>query len=713
VAAADSSGRVWVAWQGWRNGKASIFSSVQNGDGFSKAAAVASSAGNEWNPAIAADAAGRVSVAWDSYRNGSYDVYARTATAAGTWGKEMAVAATPLYEAYPSIAYDPAGTLWVAYEEGAEHWGKDFGAYESTGVSLYAGRAIRLRGLSKDGSLLEPGADPGTVLPGGVSTPNDETSRQAMVEDWQRPDPEAYKRRGANQATAGPGTLRRVPKNTMPRLKVDASGRLWLACRSQHPFFWSNIGTVYTEFLTSYSGSAWTPAMYLHHTDNLLDNRPALVTARPGELLVIDSSDGRRQFHSFSYMPGMRTSREEEKAEDPYNNDLYMSRIDLGPAGGSPAAKPAAAAATAGMDARDKAELASVAGMRNYRLQTAGGPLRVLRGEFHRHSEISMDGGNDGSIIDQYRYMLDASYMDWVGCCDHDTGAGREYTWWMSQKLTDIFYNTGKFVSMFHYERSVQYPEGHRNVIFAQRGVRVLPRLPRTDETPVVKAPDTLMLYAYLKKFDGIVASHTSGTAIGTDWRDNDPDSEPVVEIYQGDRQNYEMPDAPRSNSDKDSIGGWKPKGFVNLALEKGYKMAFEASSDHISTHMSYCNLLAKDATRASVLEAFKKRHVYGATDDILAEFTTGTHMMGDAFTASAAPQFRIKLTGTAPFAKVHVIKDNAYVYSTSPGKAAVDITWKDSSPSMGKTSYYYVRGEQADGEIVWVSPMWVTYQGR
>ena len=30
--------------------------------------------------------------------------------------------------------------------------------------------------------------------------------------------------------------------------------------------------------------------------------------------------------------------------------------------------------------------------------------------------------------------------LDWVGCCDHDNGAGREYTWWITQKLTDIFY---------------------------------------------------------------------------------------------------------------------------------------------------------------------------------------------------------------------------------------------------------------------------------
>src|SRR6202011_3432749 len=208
-------------------------------------------------------------------------------------------------------------------------------------------------------------------------------------------------------------------------------------------------------------------------------------------------------------------------------------------------------------------------------------------------SEISMDGGGDGTILDQWRYSIDTAALDWIGCCDHDNGGGREYSWWMTQKQTQIFYAPGKFVPMFNYERSVQKPQGPPTVIFAQRGIRTLPRLPKTDENTAGSAPDTQMLYGYLKAFDGIVASHTSGTNMGTDWRDNDPLREPVVEIYQGERQNYEMPGAPRTNTAEDSIGGWRPKGFVNLALEKGYKLSFQASSDHVSTHMSYCNILA------------------------------------------------------------------------------------------------------------------------
>ena len=61
--------------------------------------------------------------------------------------------------------------------------------------------------------------------------------------------------------------------------------------------------------------------------------------------------------------------------------------------------------------------------------------------------------------------------------------------------------------------------------------------------------------------------------------------------------------------------------------------------------------------------------------------------------------------------AKVQIIKDGEYVYSTQPGKKDVSFTWTDTAAVKGKTSYYYVRGEQSDGELVWVSPMWIRYE--
>ena len=705
VAATDSKGRVWVAWQGWRNGRAAIFAAAQDGAGFGKPAAVSKSTANEWNPAIAADSNGRVSVAWDSYRNGNYDVYVRTAAGPGSWGAETPVAATRRYEAYPSIAYDPAGTLWIAYEDGPEKWGKDFGAYETTGFSLYEGSAVRLRGIDKTGRAVEAPLDPGMALPGTPDRRLDTDHRQGVSVDWTVPDPGLAKARAESRGPVPP----QAPKNTSPRLTVDSSGRLWLAVRSAHPIWWNPLGTVWTEHVASFDGNSWTGPVYIDHTDNLLDNRPALVSTHGGELMVIGSSDARRQFYLSERSIGQDGFTMQEY-KDPYNNDLYMSTLALPPAAGPFSPKAAGKVTAEAPGAEVTQERATVARLRGYRYKSSDGPLRIMRGEFHRHSEISMDGGNDGKILDQFRYMIDAAGMDWVGCCDHDNGGGREYSWWINQKVDDILYSQGKFIPMFMYERSVAYPEGHRNVIFAERGIHTLPRLPKTEEDTPGKAPDTQMLYRYLKQFNGIVASHTSGTNMGTDWRDNDPDTEPVVEIYQGDRQNYERPGAPRTNTANDSIGGWRPKGFVDQALERGYRLSFEASSDHISTHMSYSNILSKDGTREGLLDAFHKRHVYAATDDILADFRSGSHIMGDAFSTSTPPELSVEFIGAKPFARVLIIKDDKYVYTAEPKTARVKFTWKDTAPTPGKTSYYYVRGEQEDGEVVWASPMWITY---
>jgi hypothetical protein len=703
AAATDSQGRVWVAWQGWQNGKASIFAATQNRNSFSAPVLVSSSTGDEWNPAIAADGSGRVTVAWDSYRNGDYDIFMRTATS-GSWDKESAVAASARYEAYPSLAYDPAGRLWIAYEEGGERWGKDFGAYDTTGLALYQGRAIRLIGFDRDGRAVRPAADPGPAMPGVPILKADSRARQSDAGDqWMKPDTANSTERGDNRAARNV----QAPKNTSPRLHIDSSGRVWLALRSSHPVWWNPIGTVWSEYVLSYDGARWTGPIFLSHSDNLLDNRPALVTPRAGELLVLGSADGRRQFHrieQFATPTGMNPN----VPSDPFNNDLFANEITLGAAPGPIGVAPAESV-RATSSGSDQPERAAVARMRDYRK----GNLRILRGEFHRHSEISMDGGNDGTLLDQWRYAIDTGALDWIGCCDHDNGGGREYTWWITQKLTDIFYSPGRFVPMFNYERSVVYPEGHRNVIFAQRGIRTLPRLPLSRPDESVPAPDTQMLYAYLKAFNGITAAHTSGTLMGTDWRDNDPLVEPAVEIYQGDRQNYEMPDAPRSNSEKDSIGGWRPKGFIDLALDKGYKLSFEASSDHISTHISYANIYAAGSNREAVLEGFKKRHLYASTDNILADVHSGEHMMGDQFSTPSAPTLQVKLTGTAPFGKVVIVKDGKYVYSTEPKTAKVDFAWRDMAAASGKMSYYYVRGEQENGELVWASPMWITYTGK
>ena len=94
-----------------------------------------------------------------------------------------------------------------------------------------------------------------------------------------------------------------------------------------------------------------------------------------------------------------------------------------------------------------------------YRTRIDGKDHRLLRGDLHRHTELSWDegGANDGSLDDYYRYMLDAASLDFGANTEHQGGAW-PYWWWYSQKMSDMYHLPGAYVSLFAHERSASYP---------------------------------------------------------------------------------------------------------------------------------------------------------------------------------------------------------------------------------------------------------------
>ena len=106
VAATDAKGRVWVAWQGAREGAFRILERHQTGSGWSPEARVSVQANSCWTPAIAAAADGRVAIAWDTYEKGDYDVWLREFDAGGAPGEPKPAATSPQYEARPAITYE-------------------------------------------------------------------------------------------------------------------------------------------------------------------------------------------------------------------------------------------------------------------------------------------------------------------------------------------------------------------------------------------------------------------------------------------------------------------------------------------------------------------------------------------------------------------------------------------------------------------------------
>jgi len=763
VAAADSSGRVWVAWQGYRGSNLQILASAEQAVGstpatFTPETVISSTARNNWDPAIAAAPSGEVAIAWDTYEKGDYDVYVRRVHFGDpiTMDPPIPVATTEKFEARASLVYDASSVLWIAYEVSGPSWGKDFGAYDSSGIPLYQNHNIEVRFVVGN-KVNAPSDDVSRVLPGqageavdsgqplivsGLMFPICSGTNKAQapppatgcitLPDFKQPDIAL-----ATGRTPGKGLPRNLgAENSFPRLATDG-GTIYLAYRVFNGLGVSTgnatgppVGSIWSEQLVYFDGSRWNGPGIFDNSDGLLDNRPAMVPLAAGQVLIAQATDHR-----------LSPLREGTPQLDGVDSDIYALELQVqttGPVATPPPGSPVAAQPGAPAPATTS-EDAAAALLRNYRTTFNGETVQLVRGDFHRHTELSFDGFADGPLVDAYRYGIDAAAMDWFSCCDHDNGGAREYSWWLAQKYTDAYLLGDAFVPVFYYERSLDWPRGHRNVMFQKRGVRPLPRLPPAKKGSTSQ-PDTQWLYSYLRFFSqrlpygnrGRTAAHTSATSQGTDWSDNDRFMEPMVEIYQGDRQSYEacpqitgepctllpaMPNTARSNHASDSISGYHEPGYVSNALiTKKYMLGFEASSDHVSTHISFTNLWVTARTRAGILDAVSQRHTYGSTDYILADFRSGSHMMGDAFTTTSPPVFSVVLQGTAPFAEICIVKNDVQVYATSGGPA-VSFTWQDSAATKGTTSYYYVRGQQvtqsnqAQGEAVWVSPIWVTYQ--
>ncbi len=700
-----SNGEVWCAWQAVRDGTFRIVERHLVGEQWSAESLVSTQKRNCWTPAIAASSNGRIAIAWDTYEKGDYDIWVREYALDQSRETPRPVADTGDYEARPAVSYDHQNSLWIAYEQGSPSWGKDSGPYDNGGFPLYRGRQIGLI-VWKDGKWMEPEVSHVGTLPHVAQRRGVNNQRIAPIE------PQGESPEQARLAEI----WRDAAYNNLARIACDTKGNIWLICRSrQNDFRFPMLGSLWLNWAVYYDGVKWTGPILIPNSDNLMYNTPSVACLPKGGLFVAHSSD-----HRQDRIQLVDEFTRDNVSDDPFDNDVYATWLAAAPREvSSYALKPAKWGPTGNTQpsAATVSEREDVDRCRNQSVTVNGRTLRLIRGEYHRHTEISGDGGNDGPLEDMWRYALDVSQMDWLGCGDHDNGAGREYTWWLTQKTTDAFRIAGKFEPPFTYERSVRYPEGHRNVMFAQRGIRTLPRLPITHRDQEGPAPDTEMLYRYLHQYQGICASHTSATSMGTDWRNNDPVVEPFVEIYQGDRQNYERPGAPRCPTADNSIGGWEPKGFVNLALLKGYRLGFQCSSDHLSTHISYAHIYAEELSREGLLKAIRERHTYGSTDNIVAEFTSNAngreYMLGDEFSTSTPPSFRIKLSGTATWDKITLVKDDVEVPLKHDGSKVVDLTWTDPNPVSGKTSYYYVRGEQTDTELVWVSPMWIKYDPK
>ena len=154
-------------------------------------------------------------------------------------------------------------------------------------------------------------------------------------------------------------------------------------------------------------------------------------------------------------------------------------------------------------------EAADVARVRGYRAKVGGKTWRIVRGDIHRHTDLSWDGNRDGSLDDSYRYALDAAGFDYLGVCDHQAGESIPYNWWRIQKAVDLYTIAGPLRADLLLRAQPEMAERP-----SQRVLRHARQSDSRDSRSEEASGEdgAANLFAYLRKFGGLTSPHTSAT---------------------------------------------------------------------------------------------------------------------------------------------------------------------------------------------------------
>ncbi len=660
----SDDGDVFVVWQSYRGAAGEAQSDIVGrsfSDGkWTNETKFSESPANDWEPQVAGGPKGSAYVVWDSYHSGNYDVFFR-AYEGGELGPVQQLTDSERFQAHASVAVDGQGRPWVAWDESGVNWGKDQGYLITPpmAVPLHQERSIRIA-MWNGADWVEP---------------------KAKLEPFY--------------------TYRLHPNFENPQIRFDGQGTLNMVFRKWTRQRAHSIGARITweNFLTRFDGESWTRPVPLPHSAGSIEKRPALTRDADGNIHAAWMTDNRifaelipQNAEIYYAGLGKATSAPNYGAEQfAKMDDPFAEAVPIHPF-----------------------EEQNIEAIRDYTIEAGDKKFKIYRGDMHRHTDISQDFKYDGSLIEVYRYAMDVTAFDYMVPTDHQLGYDQEFTWWQDEKLTDLFNVPGSFVPMFGYERSLTFPNGHRNVIFSKRGTRPLP-IPNDERRGEVYTGANL--YPYLKQNNGISMPHSSGTSQGTDWFDNDPDVEPLMEIFQGYRASYEYMGAPLAASPqklREQRSGFNPIGYYWDALAKGYKIGVQASSDHWSTHISYAMIVAEEHTRESMFSAMKQRHAYAATDNIILDFQIETdngkrYIMGDIIDTNpqSSPRLIIKALGADRIKQLVIVKNQEIIYTRHPNADSVTLRYTDNEFEPGK-NYYYVRVLQNNGMVAWSSPIWL-----
>ncbi|MHA1371891.1 MAG: DUF3604 domain-containing protein, partial [Promethearchaeota archaeon] len=382
---------------------------------------------------------------------------------------------------------------------------------------------------------------------------------------------------------------------------------------------------------------------------------------------------------------------------------------------------------------------------------------RMYWGVIHAHSELSDGMGS----IDDYFSNIRNNFLDFGASSDHD------HEWETTDDdFTEIRdavrrFNDpdGGFITFLGYEWSKWNRLG-----YGDKCIYFLDDVERMYRSGDENYNHPEKLYQALERHDDrvlVIPHHTAYIGNPCTWEHWDREHERLVEIYSvwGCSEMSVKSGNPRpvrpfnheilKHGDDNPLDAWEvPDGFVQSALKKGIKVGFTAGGDdHIGfpgghRKMNYRNdsyeagLLAviidddSGFSKNLIWNALWNRRCYGTTGArIIADFSVNDFHSGSSISIKLTDKeyrrriIKVHAAGSDRISCVEIVRngDNWRKLDFQDNSMVIDVTIEDNEcfdeiSIKGKDAkfsehdfvFYHVRILQSDGEMAWLSPVWI-----
>lgn len=341
---------------------------------------------------------------------------------------------------------------------------------------------------------------------------------------------------------------------------------------------------------------------------------------------------------------------------------------------------------------------------------------RVFWGDVDGHSDLS---SGDRAPEVYWWYASAVALLDFAALTDNDRWQDKVMDDSSFAEMADVtaeFDEPGDFVALLGFEWTS--PEhGDRLVYFSERP----PSLP----TPASGVDTPAKLRAAVPKGSVIAIAHPSGSEkdVPVDPAEAGMGGEEIVEIYSQVGV-FERPGSHRPAA-RETAGA----SVVDL-MARGFRPGFIAASD---TRLSIPGnprpvlhgdhrypggltaVLAKELTRAAVLDALRARRCYATTGQrALLEFTVDGQPMGSDIRVARGHVAEAygSLGSTMRWTRVEVVAPTGAIGVLTPPPESADVVeLRAKTAPVTEPTWVYLRAVDERGDMAWSSPVYLTPQ--